>query len=41
MLHNDYGRKGSIAKNKKISGREPQEARCQDERIGGKPPVIK
>jgi hypothetical protein len=26
---------------KKIAGREPQGAWCQDELIGGKPPVVK
>jgi hypothetical protein len=44
MLHKDYGRKGSVSKNKNIkwsSGHEPQEAWRQDELIGGKPPVVK
>jgi hypothetical protein len=41
MLHKDYDRKGSVAKKKKISGREPQGAWRQDELIGSKPPVIK
>jgi hypothetical protein len=40
MLHTDYNRNGSVAK-KKISGREPQGAWCQDELIGGKPPFVK
>jgi hypothetical protein len=38
MLHKDYDRKDSV---EKISGREPQGARRQDELIGGKPPVVK
>jgi hypothetical protein len=38
MLHKDYDRKGS---GEKISGHEPQGASCQDELIGGKPPVVK
>jgi hypothetical protein len=41
MLHNDYDRKGSVAKKKKISGRDPKGARRQDELIGGKSPVVK
>jgi hypothetical protein len=41
MLHNDYDCKGSVAKNKKGSGLEPQEAWRQSELIDGKPPVIK
>jgi hypothetical protein len=41
MLHKDYDRKGSVAKKKKVSGRESQEAWRQDELIGGKPPVLK
>jgi hypothetical protein len=40
MLHNDYDRKGSVAK-KKYFGHKPQEAWCQDELIGDKPPVLK
>jgi hypothetical protein len=40
MLHKGYDRKGSVAKKKK-TGHEPQEARRQDELIGGKPPVVK
>jgi hypothetical protein len=39
MLHKNYDRKGSIAKKK--SGRDPQEAWCEDELIGGKLPVVK
>jgi hypothetical protein len=39
MLHKDYDRKVSVAK--KISGREPQGARRQDELVGGKLPVVK
>jgi hypothetical protein len=39
MLHKDYDRKGSIAKN--ISGRDHQGAWRQDELIVGKPPVVK
>jgi hypothetical protein len=39
MLHKDYGHKGSVEK--KVSGREPQGVWCQDEVIGGKPPVLK
>jgi hypothetical protein len=39
MLPKDYNRKGSVAK--KIFTREPQGTLCQDERIGGKPPVVK
>jgi hypothetical protein len=34
----EYDRKGSV---EKISGRGPQGAWCQDELIGGKPPVVK
>jgi hypothetical protein len=41
MLHEDYDRKGSVAKRKKDSGREPQEPWRQDELIGGKLPVVK
>jgi hypothetical protein len=41
MLHKNYGSKGSVAKKKKGSGHEPQEAWRQDELIGGKPPVVK
>jgi hypothetical protein len=41
MLHKDYDSKGSVAKNNKISDREPQGAWRQDEVIGGKPPVVK
>jgi hypothetical protein len=40
ILNKDYDGKGSVAK-KKISGRESQGARSQDELIGGKPPVVK
>jgi hypothetical protein len=39
MSHKDFDRKGSVAK--KISGRDPQRALCQDELFGGKPPVVK
>jgi hypothetical protein len=39
LLCKDYDCKGSIEK--KISGRDPQGAWCQDELIGGKPPVWK
>jgi hypothetical protein len=39
MLHKDQARYGSVAK--KISGHDPQGAWCQDELIGGKPPVVK
>jgi hypothetical protein len=39
-LHKDYYRKGSVAKKKKISGREPQGPWRQDQLIGGKPPVV-
>jgi hypothetical protein len=39
MLHKDYYRKMSVAR-KKISGREPQEVRRQNELIGDKPPVL-
>jgi hypothetical protein len=39
MSHQDYDRKGSVAK-KKNSDREPREASCQDELIAGKPPVV-
>jgi hypothetical protein len=39
MLHKDYYRWSSVEK--KISGREPQEAWSQDELIGGKSPVVK
>jgi hypothetical protein len=39
MLHKDYESKYSAEK--KNAGRESQGACCQDERIGGKPPVIK
>jgi hypothetical protein len=41
MLHKNYDRKGSVAKTKKFSGHEPQEAWRQDQLIGGKPPVVK
>jgi hypothetical protein len=41
MLHKNYDRKDSVAKRKKISGREPQGAWREDEVIGGKPPVVK
>jgi hypothetical protein len=37
MLHKDYYRKGSV---EKISDRESQGARRQDELIGGKVPVV-
>jgi hypothetical protein len=40
LLHKDYNRKGSVEK-KNISGRESQGTWCQDELIGGKPPVVK
>jgi hypothetical protein len=39
MLHKDYDRKCAVEK--KITGRESQEACRQDEPIGGKPPVVK
>jgi hypothetical protein len=39
MLHKDYDRKGSVAKNN--SARESEGAWRQDELIGGKPPVLK
>jgi hypothetical protein len=38
MLHKDYNRKCSVEKN---VGRGSQGACCQDELIGGKPPVVK
>jgi hypothetical protein len=38
MLHKDYDRKGSV---KQIAGCESKGAWCQDELIGGKPPVVK
>jgi hypothetical protein len=38
MLHKDYDHKCSV---EKISGREPQGTRREDELIGGKPPVEK
>jgi hypothetical protein len=38
MLHKEYYGKGSV---EKISGRESQGAWCQDELMGGKPPVVK
>jgi hypothetical protein len=41
MLHKGHNRKGSIAKKKKISGRESQGVLCLDELIGGKAPVVK
>jgi hypothetical protein len=37
MLHKDYDRKGSV---KKVSGRKPQGAWCQDELIGGKSTIV-
>jgi hypothetical protein len=40
MLHKDYDRKYSVG-NKKFFGRDSQGACCQDERIGGKPAVVK
>jgi hypothetical protein len=41
MLHKDYDRKGSIAKQQQQdSGRDPQEAWRQDKLIDGKPPVV-
>jgi hypothetical protein len=40
MLHEDYDRKGSVAK-QKISGHEPEVVWSQDELIGRKPPVVK
>jgi hypothetical protein len=40
VLHKEYDRKGSVAK-EKMSGREPQGAWRKDEMIGGKPPVVK
>jgi hypothetical protein len=39
MLHKDYDRKDSVEK--KIAGRESQEAWRQDELNCGKPPVAK
>jgi hypothetical protein len=39
MLHEYYGRKGSVEK--KISGHESSWAWRQDELIGGKPPLVK
>jgi hypothetical protein len=39
MLPEDYDRKDSVEG--KVSGRESQGARRQDELIGGKPPVVK
>jgi hypothetical protein len=39
MLHKDYDRKGSVAK--EICGRESQVPWRQDELIGGKPPALK
>jgi hypothetical protein len=38
MLCKDYERKGLV---EKIAGSESQGACCQDELIGGKPPVVK
>jgi hypothetical protein len=38
MLHKDYNRKRSVAKN--VSGRDSQGTWRQDEPIGGKPPVV-
>jgi hypothetical protein len=37
MSYNDYNR--NVQLENKITGREPQGACCQDEMIGGKPPV--
>jgi hypothetical protein len=39
MLHKGYDCKSSVEK--KIAGRDSQEAWCQDEMIGSKPPVVK
>jgi hypothetical protein len=39
VLHKDYDRKGSVEK--KVSGRESQGTRRQDELIGVNPPVVK
>jgi hypothetical protein len=39
ILLKDYDRKGSVAN--KNSGQEAQGAWCQDELIGGKPPIVK
>jgi hypothetical protein len=39
MLHKDYNR--SVQLENKIAGRVSLGACCQDELIGGKPPVIK
>jgi hypothetical protein len=39
VLHKDNDRKVSVEK--KVSGRESQGARRQDELIGGNPPVVK
>jgi hypothetical protein len=41
MLNKDYIRMGSVAKKKKDSGRELQEASRQNKLTGGKPPVVK
>jgi hypothetical protein len=39
MIDKGYDHKGSVVKKK--SGRAPQGACCQEELIGGKPPVVK
>jgi hypothetical protein len=36
----DYDCKGSVAKNIRNSGRDPQKACHQDDLIDGKPPVV-
>jgi hypothetical protein len=40
MLHKNYDRKGSVAKNE-FYIRQSQGAWRQDELIGGKPPIVK
>jgi hypothetical protein len=40
MLHKEYDGNSSVVE-RKISGCDPQGAWCQDELIGGKPPVVK
>jgi hypothetical protein len=39
MIYKDYDREFSCKK--KVTGREPQGGRRQNELIGGKPPVVK
>jgi hypothetical protein len=41
MLRKDYDRKGSVAKKKKRTGREPLGARSQDEIISANPTIVK